>query len=112
MVLHCDTSQGPNNLEINWGKGNDFHLRELSSKATCISTVSGIEGKPVAGFDTYENSGFGNLNGEPGFEITFKFKDQGEPGKDTDEVVFSITGGSLVCTTTLNKGNHQAHPKR
>ena len=104
--LHCDLSS-PNRLQINWGKGKKFHLTSLGS-ATC--TGSGLEGKPVAGFDTFEGTGVGRMNGTPGVAITFKFTDRGEPGKGADTAAFSITGGPTVTTNTLNKGNHQAHP--
>src|SRR5438445_11297494 len=29
--LHCDANKAPNNLEINWGPGNRFHLENLVS---------------------------------------------------------------------------------
>lgn len=107
--LHCDMAQGPNNLEVNWGKGNRFKLTSLTS-ATC--TGNDLEGKPIAGFDTYEGVGLGSLNGDPEIAITFRFTDRGEPGKDVDEAEFSIIGGLGVARTTLDKGNHQAHSKK
>ena len=44
--LHCDIEIGPNNLEINWGPGNHFHLEELTS-VTC-SDDPAIEPPPPA----------------------------------------------------------------
>ena len=107
--LHCDISL-PNNLQINWGKGNKFHLTSLDS-ATCSDDPNQSEKKPVAGFDTFVGSGVGRLNGVDGSTIDFKLTDFGEPGKGADIAEFSIDGGAtLTVSGTLNKGNHQAHP--
>lgn len=109
--LHCDPSSGPNNLEINWG-GNRFHMTSLDS-ATCSDDPNLDEGNPVAGFDTFEGSGTGRLNGVPGAMITFKFTDDGEPGKNADLAEFTIDDGGplIVVSGFLNRGNHQAHRK-
>ena len=56
--------------------------------------------------------GVGKLNGETEIEITFRFTDRGEPGKDADEAEFSIEGGPTVFPNTLIRGNQQAHPKK
>ena len=105
--LHCDLSQ-PNRLQINWGKGNKFHLTQLDS-ATCSDDVSIDEGNPVAGFDTFVGSGVGRMNGVDGFIINFTFTDAGEPGKGVDLAKISITGGPAAAGF-LDKGNQQAHP--
>lgn len=108
--LHCDMSL-PNNLEINWGKGNNFHLTSLTL-ATCSDDPSIDEGQPVAGFDTYAGSGVGKLNGVDGATIDFVLTDAGEPGKAGDYAKFSINGGAaLAVSGTLDSGNHQAHPE-
>ena len=110
--LHCDPSAGPNRLQINWGKGNKFHLTSLDS-ATCSDDPALDEGNPVAGFDTFEGSGIGRLNGVPGAKITFKFTDDGEPGKGVDLAEFTIDDGvtTIVVSGFLDKGNQQAHPE-
>ena len=109
--LHCDPEVGPNNLEINWGPGNHFHLEDLTS-AVCTDDPNIAPPPPPAGFDTYNGTGTGSCNGVPGASITFTLTDAGEPGKN-DTATFNITGcpGGLTLTVSgnLNKGNHQAH---
>ena len=107
--LKCDVSEVRNNLKISWGKGNNFHLTELTA-VTCVR--QGLEGKPVAGFDTIFGEGIGVLNGEPVAPITFRFTDRGEPGKGVDEAGFSISGGPNIILNTLDGGNHQSHPEK
>lgn len=105
--LHCDTTKAPNNLEINWGKGNNFHLTSLTS-ATCTDDTSITPNPPPAGFDTYHGIGTGTLNGAPA-TIDFTFTDAGEPGK-SDKATISINGGAALSVSgTLKVGNHQAH---
>jgi hypothetical protein len=108
--LHCDAAKTPNNLEVNWGKGNKFHLTNLTS-ASCADDPAISEGQPVAGFDTYKGSGVGRLNGVDGATIDFLFTDAGEPGKGVDFAKISINGGvDLAVSGILNSGNQQAHP--
>jgi hypothetical protein len=111
--LHCASALHPNNLEVNWGKGNKFHLEGLT-RATCSDDPGIDESPPVAGFDTYVGYGTGRHNGVSGATIKFVFTDAGEPGKN-DHAVISIhdAGGKLVLTVfgNLKNGNHQAHPK-
>lgn len=117
--LHCGTGtrfEGsdpaePNNLEINFSGGDNFHLTTLT-KGLCSDTAA-IEQPPSAGFDTFEGEGTGTFNGQPA-SITFTFTDGGEPGtKDTGLIVITLAGATtpvLSCPTTpLTFGNHQAH---
>ena len=106
--LHCDLSQ-PNRLQINWGKGQKFHLTQLDS-ATCSDDPLLDEEKPVAGFDTFVGSGVGRLNGVDGATIDFTFTDNGEPGKAKDLAEIDINGGAITASGLLDKGNQQAHP--
>jgi hypothetical protein len=109
--LHCDVEVGPNNLEINWGPGNQFHLEELLS-ASCSDDPNIAPPPPAAGFDTYVGTGTGRCNGVAGAAISFTLTDAGEPGK-LDTAAFEITGcpGGLTLSVSgsLKKGNHQAH---
>ena len=109
--LHCDAEVGPNNLEINWLKGQNFHLESLTS-ATCTDDPNIAPPPPQAGFDTYVGTGVGRCNGVSGATITFTLTDAGEPGKE-DTATFEITGcpGGLTLSVSgnLKKGNHQAH---
>lgn len=108
--LHCDASQGPNNLQVNWGKGNRFHLETLTG-ALCTNNPLIVPNPPAAGFDTYSGSGTGRYNGVSGADITWTFDDAGEPGKN-DHVHFHISVGAVTVLSAdghLHNGNHQAH---
>jgi hypothetical protein len=109
--LHCDPEVGPNNLEINWGGGNNFHLTELLT-AICTDDPTIAPRPPSADFDTYNGTGTGLCNNVPGATITFVLTDAGEPGKK-DFASFEISGcpGGLTLSVSgnLNKGNQQAH---
>ncbi|MHB9111760.1 MAG: hypothetical protein ACYC4D_03915 [Thermoleophilia bacterium] len=112
--LHCDAGNSPNNLEVNWGRGNRFHLDEVQN-ATC-SRAKGGPGispwPPVAGFNVHSGIGSGSLNGEAGATIEWWFADFGEPGKDDyANIVIKDADGNLalVISGKLQNGNHQAH---
>lgn len=108
--LHCDAADLPNRLEVNWGKGNKFHLETLTS-AVCENNPALDEEQPVAGFDTYKGTGTGRLNGVSGASAKWVFTDDGEPGTD-DHALISITDGVGTYTFSglLKNGNQQAHP--
>jgi uncharacterized repeat protein (TIGR01451 family) len=109
--LHCDASQMPNNLQVNWGKGNKFHLESLTS-ISCSDDPTVNEAPPVAGFDTYNGTGTGRYNGVSGATATWTFTDAGEPGKnDTTKIVIKDAIGNTVLAVygTLQSGNHQSH---
>jgi hypothetical protein len=105
--LHCNIADVPNNLEINWDGGNNFHLTSLTS-VTCIDDPAIAPPPPNAGFDTYIGTGVGTCNGLPA-TISFVLTDPGEPGtKDTAQ--YTIAGAcSLTASGNLDKGNQQAH---
>jgi len=109
--LHCDASKLPNRLEVNWDKGNKFHLENLTS-AVCVDDPNLDEEQPVAGFDTYKGKGTGRYNGVSGATAEWKFTDDGEPGT-TDHVKLEIKDVSNVVVLSvsglLDRGNHQAH---
>lgn len=110
--LHCNVSQPPNNLQVNFGKGNKFHL-EVFTSASCSDDPTIDERPPVAGFDTFAGSGMGRYNGVSGATIEFKFTDAGEPGvNDFAKIKIVDAGGSTVLNIAgmLQNGNHQAHP--
>ncbi len=115
--LHCifpegATAQEPNNLEINWGGGQNFHLTTLTA-GECSDNPNIEEFPPEAGFDVFNGSGTGTLNGVEGHTITFGLTDAGEPGT-SDRAFFVIRDpeGNVVLDTgsrLLRFGNHQAH---
>lgn len=112
FTLHCDPATSPQRLEINWDKGDKFHLETLTS-AYCADNPSIGPAQPKADFDTYKGFGAGRFNGESGYSISFVFTDAGEPGtEDTARITIKDPNGNVVLsvsTTVLDKGNHQAH---
>jgi hypothetical protein len=113
--LHCivDGVIEPNNLEINWGGGNNFHLTTLTTSVCSDSPV--IQQPPSAPFDTMEGTGTGTFNNEPGATIQFILIDAGEPGGGADMARYFIrdASGNVVLDCPLQVldqgGNHQAH---
>jgi len=109
--LNCDSTKTPNNIQINWGKGNKFHLTSLTS-ASCSDNPAISPDPPGADFDTYVGKGTGNYNGVPGATAEWTFTDAGEPGtSDTAAIVVKNASNVVVLTVsgTLTNGNHQAH---
>ncbi len=114
FTIQCDlNSDKPNNIQVNWGKGNKFHLEgKTLTSAVCSDDPNIDEENPVAGFDTFVGSGTGRYNKESGATIEFTFTDAEEPGKN-DNASIKITDASnnvvLDVSGNLNGGNHQAH---
>jgi hypothetical protein len=109
LELHCAVPSHPNNLEINWGMGNNFHLDTLTN-VSCFLDPSISAGQPSSDFNTMIGSGTGTLNGAPA-TITFEFTDAGEPGTSDRASVVIISGTTTftVPLTVLDNGNQQAH---
>src|SRR6266568_4651289 len=107
--LYCDSSVTPDNLQINWGHGQRFHLYKLTG-ASCSEDPSFSEGQPAAGFNTYK--GTGKFDGVSGATAQWTLTDHGEPGS-SDTASFAITDASgnvvLNVTGTLTGGNIQVH---
>ena len=116
MELHCSASALPNNLEVNWGPGNRFHLGALTAVG-CFDDPNIAATPPDANFDTIDGIGVGSCNGVDGATIAFTMKDAGEPGtNDSASLVIKCPAGSGVSGLTVsgtgskvNKGNLQAH---
>jgi hypothetical protein len=110
--LHCDKTVLPNNLEINWGKGNNFHLTNLETAICFWDSALGSPNPPRASFNTYVGTGTGLYNGVSGATIAFTFTDVGEPGKK-DSATYTIKdkNGITVLTESgdITSGNQQAH---
>lgn len=109
--LYCDVNKGPNNLEINWGAGNKFHLDSLTS-AVCVNDPTISSTPPVAGFNTYVGTGTGIYNGVAGATAQWTFTDAGEPGtSDHAKMIITDSGGNIVLAVSgnLQHGNQQAH---
>lgn len=109
--LKCDASKTPNNLQVNWGKNNKFHLESLTS-ASCTDDPAIIPNPPAAGFDTYQGTGTGRYNGVAVATAKWTFTDAGEPGKnDFATILIKDSSGNIVLSVSgnLNGGNQQAH---
>jgi hypothetical protein len=113
--IHCDLRK-PNNIEVNWPE-NKFHLTELTS-AVCTDTVA-VQAPPQSSpFDTFQGTGEGRLNNEPGARIEFVFVDAGEPGTsdtawikiyDADDNLVLYVPGDPNVPGYLEYGNLQTH---
>lgn len=111
--LHCAVTKLPNNLEVNWGKGERFHLDVLKT-AQCSDDPAIGPAPPKAGFDTYTGTGTGTYNGTPGATIEFTLTDAGEPGtKDFASIIVRDASSTIVLQVkgNLQNGNQQAHQK-
>ena len=110
--LHCDTTIGPNNLEVNWDK-NNFHLEQVTSMACYDDPLLNPLPRP-APFDTLVGTGIGRFNGVAEYKVSFKFTDNGEPGiTDIAQIEIRDPQGRLVLFVSgnLHNGNQQAHPE-
>jgi len=113
LTIHCDLKLS-NNLEINWDKGNNFHMTEHLS-ATCSDDPAIDQKPPVAPLDTLVGTGIGKYNNKDGYSIVFTLVDAGEPGtKDKMAIlIFETANPSNVVLNIplqlMNGGNLQAH---
>ena len=107
--LECTATNGPNNLQVNWGSGQSFHLESVTS-AACSDNPKLDPGNPTAGFDTLKGTGTGRCNNGGTATATYTLTDNGEPGS-RDQLTISISGDCNLAQSTgyLERGNHQAH---
>lgn len=108
MELHCNATQQPNNLEINFGPGasNQFHLESLTNVYCSVNSTTGVV--------TITGSGIGSFNGVPNATIQFTFTDAGEPGRlDFASYFIRDSAGTVVLDASgnLTNGNQQFHPQ-
>ena len=110
--LHCNLAT-PNRLQVNWDKGNKFHLTSLDS-AICSDDPAIDPAPPVVDIDTFNGTGTGRFNNVDGATIEFQLVDAGEPGvNDTATFLIKDVNGNVVLDVmgTLTRkggGNHQA----
>ena len=112
LTIHCDLLLS-NNLEINWGKGNNFHMLEHLETIACFDDPTIDQRPPNAPIDTLIGVGRGRFNGQDNYRIEFTLVDAGEPGRN-DEMAILITApnGAVVLNVPrqqLTGGNLQAH---
>jgi len=113
--LQCNVNVVPNNLQVNWGPGERFHLESITS-SVCTSQPppdNCFAAPPDAPFFTHLGSGVGRYNGIPGYTVSWALTDCGEPGtQDVAEIHVRNLEGNLVLElrpALLAAGNHQAH---
>ncbi len=110
--IHCNPANEPNNLEVNWDKGNNFHLTSLTTAVCTNDRNVGGPNPPKAGFNTFTGTGTGRLNGVDNATIEFTFTDAGEPGRnDFAKYIIKDSSGNIVLQASgyLRYGNQQAH---
>lgn len=115
LTIHCDLLLS-NNLEVNWGPGNRFHMTEHLTTTECSDDPDIVQAPPPAPLDTLKGVGTGRYNGVDGFTIEFTLVDAGEPGKGRDKAALLIyetaNPGNVVLDVPLQLltgGNLQAH---
>jgi len=111
--LRCNVNDPRQNLEVNWDRGQQFHLESVTS-VYCYDDPAINPENPDAPIDTLILTGTGRLHGNQTGTITLKFTDAGEPGVGRDGVAMTIKDSSgnvvlEVAPTVLSGGNHQAH---
>ena len=110
--LHCDKTQLPNSLEVNWGNGNKFHLLQLTSATCFYDPAVGPPNPPTAACNTYYGEGIGRYNGVDGAHAVWTFTDAGEPGiNDWASIKITDPSGNVVLNVQgyLHNGNQQFH---
>jgi hypothetical protein len=112
LTLHCDITLS-NNLEINWGGGNNFHITKPLISANCIDDPAVNPVPPAAPFDTFIGVAAGTVNGVEGYTAYFTFVDGGEPGtQDKAGIRIVAPDATVVLDVPLDfitNGNLQAH---
>ena len=107
FTIHCDNLL-TNNLEVNWGGGNNFHMDKNSlANILCTRPVDPVP--PEAPVSRISASSSGLCNGAPA-SISFILEDHGEPGRnDRAELIISGSCSLNVSLRNLDGGNIQAH---
>lgn len=109
--LQCDPVRTPNNIQVNWGRGQKFHLTNVTT-SSCLNDPEVSPEPPVAAHDTIILSGTGRYNKTDGATIEFIAVDAGEPGRE-DMIRIRIMDGAVVVLDvllqTVRGGNIQAH---
>lgn len=109
FTIHCDNLL-TNNLEVNWGGGNNFHMaKNTLTSVRCTRPVDPTP--PASPVARIQASAVGRCNGAPA-TISFVLEDRGEPGREDRAALFISGAGSCNLSlpeTVLDGGNIQAH---
>lgn len=112
FTVHCDIELS-NNIEINWGKGNSWHIDKPITSAFC--SLEDDPTPPVAPINIFEGTAVGRFNNVDGYPLEFTFVDQGEGKNSGDAVGFTLyqqDGTTVLLHVDLQNtstGNIQAH---
>jgi hypothetical protein len=113
LTIHCDLKLS-NNLEINWGVGENFHMT-LHTAARCSDDPAIDQRPPAAPVDTIVGVGTGRYNNVDGYTVLFTIVDAGEPGVNDmmGMRIYETANPSHVVLDVplsyLTNGNLQAH---
>jgi uncharacterized repeat protein (TIGR01451 family) len=102
----------PNNLQVNWGKTERFHMTELISASCYMNPDLPPPDPPEAPINEIYGHGVGRYKNQRDYTIDFYFTDVGEPGEnDFARILITAPDGTVVLQVegTLEYGNHQAH---
>ena len=83
LTLHCDILLS-NNLQINWDRGQKWHIDKVVEKAFCDDSPFFTPEPPAAPADTYVGVDSGKLNNSGTAIACWVFEDHGEIASDTD----------------------------
>jgi len=114
LTIHCDLKLS-NNLEVNWGKSENFHMLEHLTTIACTDDPAILQPPPAAPLDTLIGVGTGRYNNQDGYTIFFTLVDGGEPGvndKISLKIFETANPSHVVLDIPLNYisgGNLQAH---
>lgn len=107
FTIHCD-NRLTNNLEVNWGGGNNFHM-DRNALTGVVCTRPDDPTPPASPVSRISATSTGTCNGAPA-TISFILEDHGEPGRnDRAELLISGACTLNLLLATLDGGNIQAH---
>jgi hypothetical protein len=107
FTIHCDNLL-TNNLEVNWGGGNNFHM-DKNSLQNIVCTRPDDPRPPAAPVSRISASSSGLCNGSAA-TTSFILEDHGEPGtNDRAELIIAGACSLNVSLRNLDGGNIQAH---
>lgn len=111
LTIHCDNKLS-NNIEIQGPNNLNWHL-DKNSLVNVVCQLTNNPAPPVAPINIFNGDATGTLNGVAGSKLSFRFVDNGEPGK-TDRFAIKIWDANNVVVLDMpevqvTNGNLQAH---
>ncbi|MEP6831845.1 MAG: hypothetical protein ABJB74_00565 [Gemmatimonas sp.] len=111
ITIHCDNKLS-NNIEIQGPNKLNWHL-DKNSLTNIVCQLTDNPAPPVAPINIFSGDATGTLNNVPGSRLSFRFIDNGEPGKN-DRFAITIWDANNVVVLNMpevqvSNGNLQAH---